>query len=228
MNKQLLERLQNSIVEGDEAEAIKIADEIKEGTPLLDNAVEVAVETIRDLGERFDSGEVFLPQLVVAGDAMQAFMKIVGPKLGKDEKKMMVSGKIILGTVKGDIHAIGKDIVATMLTVSGCEVVDMGVDVSPMDMIQTAEQSNAKIIALSSLMTTSMPYMKEVIDLLNEMNTRDDFFVIVGGGPVSEEYARRIGANGWAPNATGAVSVAAELLAKGGKPSSSTFIKKEN
>jgi methylmalonyl-CoA mutase cobalamin-binding domain/chain len=139
----------------------------------------------------------------------------------------MVSGKVVLATVKGDIHTIGKDIVATMLTASGFEVIDMGVDVAPMELIKTAESARAQIIGLSALMTTSMPYQKEVVDLLTELKMRDAFWVIVGGGPVTPEYARSIGANGWAPNAGAAARLCGRLISSGGKPSSAEFLYEE-
>jgi methylmalonyl-CoA mutase cobalamin-binding domain/chain len=154
-------------------------------------------------------------------------MKKAGPALEEAGGQARTSGTVVLGTVKGDIHTIGKDIAATMLSASGFEVRDMGVDVAPMEMIEAAEQSGAQIIGLSALMTTSMPYQKEVVALLNELGQRDDFYVIVGGGPVTAEYAEGIGANGWAKSAAGAVTLCEKLLSSGGTPAKTAFIGEE-
>lgn len=227
MSKETYETLRTAILEGDDAQATEIANDLVEEPSELAEAVAVAIGSIRLVGDRFGEGVIFLPEMILAAEAMQAFMKIAAPELEKASGQSMMLGKVVLGTVKGDIHTIGKDITATMLSASGFEVRDMGVDVSPMDMIQTAEQSGAQIIGLSALMTTSMPYQKEVIDLLNELNMRDDFWVVVGGGPLTAEYAESIGANGWAHNAAGAVRLCERLLSSEGKPSTAKFIGEE-
>lgn len=130
----------------------------------------------------------------------------------------------MIGTVQGDIHSIGKNIVATMLGASGYEIVDLGVNMGPMDAIEAAEKSGASFIGLSALMTTSMPYQKEVIDLLDELNQRDDFFVLVGGGPVTRGYADDINANGWAPDAAAAVRLVDRLASGETTPSDTTLV----
>lgn len=221
------EELRKAILEGDESGAANIANDLVQAGSGIEGAVETAVETIRTVGDRFGAGEIFLPEMVLAADAMLAFMNIVSPYLQTAAGQPQETGKIILGTVKGDIHSIGKDIVATMLKASGFEVVDMGVDVAPMDLIKTAEQSNGNIIGLSSLMTTSMPYQKEVIELLNALSKRDDYWVIVGGGPVTVEYAEEIGANGWAANAAAAARLCERLVSSDGSPASAEFIFEE-
>lgn len=221
------EELRSAILEGDDVRAAKIANEVVQDPAQLEGAVDVAIDSIRLIGARFGEGEIFLPEMMLAADAMQAFMQIAGPALEEAGGKARVSGKIVLGTVKGDIHTIGKDIAATMLSASGFEVRDMGVDVAPMDMIESAEQSGAQIIGLSALMTTSMPYQKEVVALLNELGQRDDFYVIVGGGPLTAEYAEGIGANGWARSAAGAVTLCEKLLSGDGTPTTTAFIGEE-
>ena len=227
MSPEMYQVLQTAIEEGDDIQAAKVAEELVKEPATLQGAVDAAIEAIRLVGDRFGEGEIFLPEMMLAAEAMQAFMKIAGPELEKIVGKAETSGKIVLGTVKGDIHTIGKDIAATMLSASGFEVRNMGVDVSPMDMIQAAEQDGAQIIGLSALMTTSMPYQKEVIDLLNELDARDDFWVVVGGGPLTPEYAESIGANGWARNAAGAVRLCERLLSSEGMPSTTEFISEE-
>jgi methylmalonyl-CoA mutase cobalamin-binding domain/chain len=157
-------------------------------------------------------------------------MDVVTPRLEADAVRdgghAAEPSAVVIGTVKGDIHSIGKNIVATMLGASGYEVIDLGVNVAPMDAIDEAKRAGAKIIGLSALMTTSMPYQKECVALLNELNRRDEFFVIVGGGPVTSDYAQRIGSNGWAANAAGAVQVVDEMVAGSTSPAESDFIGK--
>lgn len=226
-NQDIYETLRTAILEGDDVAAARIANEISTDTPVLVKAVDVAVETIKLVGDRFGAGECFLPEMMLAADSMLAFMKIASPRLERATGKVRKAGKVVLGTAKGDIHTIGKDIVATMLSASGFEVVDLGVDVAPMDVIKSAESAGAQIIGLSALMTTSMPYQRETLALLQELNLRDKFWVIVGGGPVTAEYARQIGADGWAPDAAAAVHICERLLASGAKPSGATLVYEE-
>ena len=227
MSQELYEALRKAIEEGDDVRAAEVARELVKDPATLQGAVDTAIEAIRLVGDRFGEGEIFLPEMMLAAEAMQAFMKIVEPELEKIAGQAKAFGTVVLGTVKGDIHTIGKDITATMLSASGFEVRNMGVDVAPMDMIEAAERDGAQIIGLSALMTTSMPYQKEVIDLLTELNARDDYWVIVGGGPLTPEYAESIGADGWARNAAGAVRLCERLLSSKGRPSTSEFISEE-
>jgi methylmalonyl-CoA mutase cobalamin-binding domain/chain len=190
-------------------------------------AIEAATEAIREVGDRFGEGECFLPELVMAAEAMQGFMEVLTPHLEQSDAQRRARGKAVVGTVQGDIHSIGKSIVATMLKASGYEVLDLGVNVAPMDLIDTAEKSGANVIGLSALMTTSMPYQKEVIKLLTELGARDKFWVVLGGGPVTNRYAENVGADGWAADAAAAVRVIDRMLASGGKPAGSTFYQEE-
>ncbi len=225
--QELFEALRTAILEGDDVLSARIAGQISEDTPVLVKAVDVAVETIKEVGDRFGQGECFLPEMVLAAESMLAFMKIASPQLEKATGKVRKAGKVVLGTVKGDIHTIGKDIVATMLSASGFEVIDLGVDVAPMAVIKSAETAGAQIIGLSALMTTSMPYQQETVSLLNELHIRSKFWVIVGGGPVTADYARRIGADGWAPDAAAAVRVCEQMLSSARQPSGSALIYEE-
>ena len=227
MSNGTYEELRSAILDGDDVKTAKIADEVVKDPGQVEGAVDAAIDAIRQVGDRFGEGEIFLPEMMLAADAMQSFMKIAGPALEEVGGQARASGKVVLGTVKGDIHTIGKDIAATMLSASGFEVRDMGVDVAPMEMIEAAEQSGARIIGLSALMTTSMPYQKEVVELLNELGQRDDFYVIVGGGPGTAEYAEDIGANGWARSAAGAVTLCEKLLGSDGTPATTAFVGEE-
>lgn len=228
MSQEKFEELRTAIIEGDDEETLRIAEDLmEEEAATLREAVNVAIQSIRFVGDQFGEGEVFLPEMVLSAEAMQAFMNQIAPKLEELTGEARVTGKVALSTVKGDIHSIGKDIVATMLNASGIDVLDLGVDTSPMEVIQSAENAGAKIIGLSALMTTSMPYQKEVVELLNELNLRDKFWVILGGGPVTPDYAQNIGANGWAANAAGAVRLCERMFASQEKPSTAEFMTEE-
>lgn len=227
MSEERYNALRAAILDGDDAQTAEIARAIASDVAAVEGAVDIAIDTIRVVGNRFGDGEIYLPEMILAADAMQAFMKVASPVLEASSGHKRTFGKVVLGTVKGDIHTIGKDITATMLSASGFEVTDMGVDVSPMEMINAAEQAGAKIIGLSALMTTSMPYQKEVVELLTEMNMRDRFWVIVGGGPVTADYAHKIGANGWARSAAGAVTLCEKLLRSQATPAGAEFVAEE-
>jgi methylmalonyl-CoA mutase cobalamin-binding domain/chain len=218
------EDLHTAILEGDKEQAVAIGEELAAGAADILGAVEAASGVIREVGDKFGAGELFLPEMVLAAEAMQAFMDEVTPRLEAEAGAAQTTGKVVIGTVQGDIHSIGKNIVATMLSASGYEVVDLGVNVVPMEAIKAAENSGASIIGLSALMTTSMPYQKEVIDLLDALDQRNDFWVIVGGGPVTREYAQDIGSNGWAPDAAVAVQVCDRLLSLTTDPADSDLI----
>jgi trimethylamine corrinoid protein len=220
------ESLRQAILEGDEQAAAAIGHEVAAAAENPLGAVEVASNVIREVGDKFGTGELFLPEMVLAAEAMQAFMAEVSARLEAEagEGGSRKRGKVVIGTVQGDIHSIGKNIVATMLGAAGYEVVDLGVNVGPMEAIQAAEKSGASFIGLSALMTTSMPYQKEVVDLLNELNQRDDFFVLIGGGPVTREYADDINANGWAADAAAAVQVCDRLASGDTTPSDTNLV----
>jgi methylmalonyl-CoA mutase cobalamin-binding domain/chain len=141
-------------------------------------------------------------------------MEILGPEIEAQKKQITKAGTVLVGTVKGDVHNIGKNIVATVLETNGFEVVDMGVDRSALEIIEEAEKAKADVVALSSLMTTTMPAQKEVIEVLQEMGLRDKYYVIVGGGPVTQEWAAEIGADGYGESAVHAVAVIKTLLKK--------------
>lgn len=221
--------LREAILDGDRETALAIGHDLVESAEDLTEPLEVASGVIREVGDKFGTGELFLPEMVLAAEAMQAFMDVVTPRLESEasEGASTRQSKVVIGTVQGDIHSIGKNIVATMLSASGYEVVDLGVNVVPMDAIKAAERGGASIIALSALMTTSMPYQKEVIDLLDAMDQRDDFWVIIGGGPVTKDYADDINANGWAPDAAAAVQVCDRILSSETTPASTNLIYRE-
>lgn len=226
MSEAQLNQIGQAIANGDTALASSIARQLIEDPVLVQEAVDLAIDTIRSIGSQFEAGDIFLPEMIFAAETMQRVMEIFKPHLAGSTTR--ITGTVILATVKGDIHTIGKDIVATMLRASGYHVIDLGVDVSPMEIIQAAEVSHAQLLGLSALMTTSMPYQKEVIDLLNALKQRDQFWVILGGGPLTAAYARSVGANGWAASAAGAVPLSEQLLSSPATPTTAAFVAMEN
>lgn len=162
------------------------------------------------VGDRFKKNEFYIPEVLIAARAMKEGMQILRPLLA--EKNIKGAGTVVLGTVRGDLHDIGKNLVGMMLEGAGFEVVDLGVDVAPEKFIQVAEERNVDIAGLSALLTTTMPAMKDVISSLNKSNLRGKVKVMIGGAPVTQDYADEIEADGYAPDAASAVDKAKELL----------------
>lgn len=218
MNKQeILEQLAKAVVEGDKNSARENAqaavDEGLDPLEAVDRGLSKGMEVV---GANFESGESFLPELLMAADSFNAAMEILNPLIEANKQKISKLGTALLATVKGDMHNIGKNIVATVLETNGFEVVDIGIDQSTLNIIEAAQKHNADFIGLSSVMTTTMPYQKEVIETLSEMGLREKFFVLVGGGPVTQKWADEIGADGYGETAVDAVGVAKKLLEKKG------------
>jgi len=213
--EQILENLATSIVEGDEDMALETTRTALEMQVDPLEAVEQGLSKGMDvIGEQFGSGDVFLPELLMAANAFKAAMDILKPELETQNKQTEHRGTVLVGTVKGDVHNIGKDIVRTVLETKGFDVVDMGVDNDALTIIQEAAKVQADVIALSCLMTTTMPAQKEFIEILDEMKLRDKYFVIVGGGPVTQEWADEINADGFGESAVHAPSLVKGLMDK--------------
>ena len=212
--EQILEKLAAAVVDGEEEEAKILAraavNSQVEPLEAIEKGLSKGMEIV---GGQFDSGEVYLPELLMAAASFNAAMAILTPEIEAQKKQVAKMGKVLIGTVKGDVHSIGKDIVASVLDTSGFEVTDMGVDNSSLEIIQEAEKIHADVIALSSLMTTTMPGQKEVIDMLKEMGLREKYFVIIGGGPVNQTWADRIGADGYGRSAIDSAALVKELIA---------------
>ena len=186
---------------------------LDEGKDPLD-MIAALTETMNKLGELFERLEIFLPQLILAGEALTASVEILRPRIMENGEQGAPKGKVVIGVVKGDLHAIGKNIVKLMLDTNGFEVRDLGYDVDSLTFIKEAEAMGADIIGASSLMTTTMPGQKEIIELLKEKGLRDRYKVVIGGAPTGQEWADQIGADLWCEDATSAPKLMAELLQK--------------
>jgi len=212
---QLLEKLAAVVVEGTEEEARALAQTaVSDKIDPLEAIEQGLSKGMQVIGGRFESGEAYLPELLMAAASFNAAMAVLKPEIEAQKKQIVKMGKVLIGTVKGDVHTIGKDIVASVLDTSGFDVVDMGVDNPSLNIIQQAEKIQADVIALSSVMTTTMPAQKEVIDTLKEMGIREKYVVIIGGGPVNQEWADRIGADGYGKSAIDAVALVKSLMAQ--------------
>lgn len=190
---------------------------------LTEGALEAGVEPLaiinqglvpgmETVGEKFQSGEYFLPQMVIAANAMQQAMDLLEPELHARQQAVATPGTMVIGTVKGDIHEIGKSLVATMMSANGFRVYDVGVDVSAATFVDKVRETEANLLGLSALLTTTMTAQREVIQALEEAGIRDRVKVMVGGAPVTQEWAESIGADGYAEDVVGAVELGRRLV----------------
>lgn len=213
--QEILGKLKTSIEETDVDMAEEAAREALSAKmdPLfaISNGLSAGMQTLSDL---FDEGEVFVPQLVLASEAFDAAVAILKQAISAEDAGKVSKGKILLMTVQGDIHDIGKNIVKTMLSASGFEVIDLGRDVDTTEVISKAKEHNVDIIAGAALMTTTMPAQRDIITLLKEEGIRDKFKCMFGGAPVSPEWVEKIGADAYAETASEAVEKANALIAE--------------
>lgn len=171
---------------------------------------ESMVPAMDEVGRLFESEEYFVPELLLAGRAMRSALELLRPLMAASGEKMAV--RVVIGTVEGDLHDIGKNIVASMLEGSGFEVIDLGTDVSPERFVGAVEEQNPQIVCMSALLTVTMPAMKTTIDALKTAGVRAQVKVLIGGAPVTSHYAREIGADGYSENASGAVGLVRNFL----------------
>lgn len=208
----LFEQIADEVVKG-KADAVKelvnkaVSDGIS-AEDILNNGLVVGMNVV---GVKFKNNEFFIPEVLVSARAMTAGLDILDPLLA--EANVKPRGKVVIGTVKGDLHDIGKNIVGMMLQGAGYEIVDLGADVPKEKFIESAEKEGAQMVGMSALLTTTMIYMQEIIQGLREAGLRDKVKVIIGGAPVTQAYADKIGADGYAPDAASAVDLAEGLLA---------------
>jgi corrinoid protein of di/trimethylamine methyltransferase len=211
----LLDELQQAVIEGDGERAKAAAQKcLDAGIPPLE-AVEFGLrDALKIVGEKFETLELFLPDMILSAEAGNEIMKVLEPAIGASNLQASSPGTVLIGAAKGDIHTIGKNILVMLFKLAGFKVHDLGEDVSGTTFLEEARKTNADIIAISALMTSTMPGQREVVNLLNDVHERDKFKVIVGGAPVTQEWADQIGADGYAETAGGGVTLALKLLAK--------------
>ena len=215
--KEILDKLIQTIVDGDEDAAARISEEtLTAGIDSLE-VIQVAAKGLDIIGERYQNFEAFLPELILAGDAMKVCTGILLPHVKKGSEDQASLGKVVIGTVAGDIHDIGKNLVAGMLSIAGFEVHDLGSDVPVKRFIEKAEEIKAKVIALSALMSTSAPFQEELIRYLADSGQRSKYYVVVGGGPITPEWAVRMGADGHARLAVN-IGQLLKKIVTGGQP----------
>jgi trimethylamine corrinoid protein len=209
----ILESLVQAVQDGEDEDAQALAQQAmtEKMEPLA--VVDALTDAIREVGDRFERMEVFLPEMMLAAKAMQKALEPVGPYLEQLKEQRPSKGTVVIGTVEGDIHEIGKSIVALLLEVNGYTVHDLGPDVNALDFIKKAQEVQADVIGASALMTTTMPGQQEIIELLKDMELRERFIVVVGGTPVTDAWAEEIGADSWAENAMQAVTVLDKVMA---------------
>ena len=211
LSVELAEALKNG--QSDQAEKLtQLA--LDQGTEPLDIVQQILVPTLTDVGNRFQNFEIFLPELMMAGEAAEKVTVLVEKATLDAGKPSLNLGTIILGQVEGDMHDIGRKIVGTLLNSHGYKVIDLGRDVPASAFLEAAEKEKADIVALSALMTTTLPAQKRTISLFSEVGKREDFYIIVGGGAVSLDWSNEIGSDGYSPDAAGAVELCNQLLKK--------------
>ena len=215
MTNPLLVTMKQSILDGDSDAAITLAKQaLVEGMDPLDAINLGFLPGMKEIGEQFGAGQLFLPDVIMAAEAMKKATAILQPEMNRRGTQREVMGKVVLGTVKGDVHEIGKSLVGTLLSASGFEVFDLGVDVPFEAFAQKAKEVNADIVGVSALLTTTMTGQKQVIAALENAGLRPKVKVMVGGAPVTRGWANEIGADGYSEDALGAVQLARKLMGK--------------
>jgi corrinoid protein of di/trimethylamine methyltransferase len=211
--EQVLQKLYEAVLNFDSTAAENAA---KEAIALNMDPIKAIEEGLarglREIGDKFERGELYLPHLIMGADAMEAAIKVLEGHMTQGALEATNHGTVVIGTVEGDIHDLGLRIVSSMLRANGFKVYDLGFNTKSLDFIEKAKEVNADIIAVSSLMTTTMPFMKDLIESLEASGLRGKFLVIVGGGPVTEQWAKEIGADGYGRDAAEAVRAARELM----------------
>jgi corrinoid protein of di/trimethylamine methyltransferase len=211
--KQFLEQCKEAVLKGDRALTVKLASDVtKKGYDPLEIIERGFSIGIHQAGDLWEQGDYFLPELAFSAEAMKAAMEVLKPALLASKEKTPSKGKIIIGTIQGDIHDIGKTLVATMLSANGFDVVDLGADVAHSRFIRETSEQKAQFVCMSALLTTTLPGQGEIIRLLKDEGLRESVKVIVGGAPASKAWAEEIGADGYADNAVAAIAVVNSFL----------------
>jgi 5-methyltetrahydrofolate--homocysteine methyltransferase len=212
MSEEVYEKLAQAVIDGEVDDVRELSNQALEmGLDPLSCINEGLTKGIQRVGELFSSGEYFLPELIIGADVMKAGLEILEPAMLADQKREVV-GKVVLGTVEGDLHEIGKTLVGTMLTANGFQVIDIGVDKTSSDFVTAIKESDAAIVGASALLTTTMLQQKELVKAIEEAGIREQVKIMVGGAPVTASYAEEIGADGYAEDAISAVDMAFRLI----------------
>lgn len=217
--EEIISKLTEAVAIGDEDAAASLAEEgLAAGADPMELVQQGIKPAMDKVGDDFDKGDAFLPELILAGDAAKAALEHIIPQIEDDKSGLANKGTVIIGTLYGDNHDIGKNIVAAILTANGFKVVDIGINAHPNEYVQAAEKEGADIIAASTLITTSLPYQREIVNILNDAGMREKYFVILGGGPVTPEWTQEIGADGYGRDANNAAMLCQKLMESGQKP----------
>lgn len=212
MKDEIFSQINKALSENDENSVKFLAiQSISEGIDPLET-MSILIKSITEVGEKFQKGELWLPDLMLAAKVMETAMLPLREEINQKGLKICSIGKVVIGTVYGDIHSIGKNMVSTLLCASGFEVVDLGVNVESKTFIEAIKKNNPDILAMSALLTTTALEQKKVVDFLIKEGLRDHVKVIVGGGPISSDFAKDIGADGYSPTAPGGVQLAMKLI----------------
>lgn len=210
----LIAQVAHLVQEGEDDAAVQAAQEALATGCDLNALIGGLTKAMRQVGDRFERMEIFLPEMLLAARAMQAVMKLVEPEMARQAIKREAKGTVVIGTVAGDLHEIGKDIVITMLRAQGFAVHDLGADVNALNFIRKAEEVGADVIGASALMSTTMPAQREIIELLQAKGQREKYHVILGGAPVTRQWVEQAGADSWGENAAQAVSLLEKVMAE--------------
>ncbi len=214
MKDNIFKGLREAMFNYDDKKVKKLTEEsIKEGVNPIET-VNILIEAINKIGNRFERGELFLPDLMLGAKTMQEAMDLLKEKIKEKGLKLKTIGKVVIGTVFGDLHSIGKSMVATMLNANGFEVIDLGINIDSKTFIKAIKKNNPDILAMSALLTTTAPEQERVIKVLVEEGIRNKIKVMIGGGPITQEFADKIGADGYEPTAQLAVKLAKKLVNK--------------
>ena len=206
-----LQSIQDKVVEGETAEVVaNVKAALQGGMPADRILNESLIIAMNEVGRRFENGEFYIPEMLIAARSMQAALAILKPSLA--QSGMHATGKVVIGTVMGDLHEIGKNLVATMLEGAGFEVIDLGTDVSPERFVAEVGNQQANIVGISALLTTTMSAMRKTVEALEKAGLRQKVKIMIGGAPVTAAFAKEIGADGYSPDASRAVALARTLM----------------